>query len=557
MLSSRLRGAICCAILALAVAAPEASARNAYVANAGSGTVSAIDTGTNAAVATIPVGGEPVDVAISPNGSRAYVANKGADAVAVIDTAANTMVGSPIPLAVGSKPDGVAVTPNGQLVYVANSGDGTVSVISTATNGALGVPIVLPPGSEPDGVAISPDGTRAFVAQRGNDVSIVDTATNSVVGAVPDTLAPSRIAIGPRGGRAFVTNSSASSVTAFNPASGALIGGPISVGLQPSGIAIAPNGVFAYAAARGGNTLTPIATSTDVASVAIAGFNAPAGVAIAPDGSRGYVVNSGGGSVSVFDTATNALSSSIPAGSAPAGIAIVPDQPPTASFLVTPQKRIVKRKLNFHGGASKDPDGTIATYAWEFGDGKHVKGSKATVTHNYKQPGTYTVTLTVTDNEGCSTELVYTGQTASCNGSAVATSTGTILVTGNKGPVLLLGGGVRQRVRGRLNVFAQCPQEACRVNAGGVVAMTTLRRVGPVSATRRIGSAKVSLAAGAWGRLSLRVPRSARRAVLRALRSGGGANAQLKVVATGSSGIGTTHTRYIKLVGAHRRHRHR
>ncbi len=238
---------------------------------------------------------------------------------------------------------------------------------------------------------------------------------------MPTLSAPSRIAIGPRGGRAFVTNSGSSSVTVFDPASGALIGGPIPVGLQPSGIAIAPNGVFAYAAALGGNTLTPIATSTDVASAAIAGFNAPVGVAIAPDGSQGYVANSGGGSVSVFNTATNAVSGSIPAGGTPAGIAIVPDQPPTASFLVTPQKRIVKRKLTFHGGASKDPDGTIATYAWDFGDGKHVKGSKATVTHNYKQPGTYTVTLTVTDNEGCSTEFVFTGQTASCNGSAVAT----------------------------------------------------------------------------------------------------------------------------------------
>lgn len=557
MLSSRLRGAICCAILALAVAAPEASARNAYVANTGGGTVLVINTGTNAAVATIPVGTKPVDVAISPDGARAYVADEGADAVVVIDTATNTVLGAPIPLAVGSKPDGVAVTPNGQRVYVADSGNDTVSVVSTATNAVLGAPIVLPPGSEPEGVAISPDGARAFVAQRGNDVSIIDTATNSVVGAVPDILAPSRIAIGPRGGRAFVTNSGASSVTAFNPASGALIGGPISVGLQPSGIAIAPNGVFAYAAARGGNTLTPIATSTDVASAPIAGFNAPVGVAIAPDSSRGYVANFGGGSVSVFDTATNALSSSIPAGIEPEGIAIVPDQPPAASFLVTPQKRIVKRKLTFHGGASKDPDGTIATYAWEFGDGKHVKGSKATVTHNYKRPGAYTVTLTVTDNEGCSTEFVFTGQTASCNGSAVATATGTIVVADNKGPALNLAGGHRQRVRGWLNVFAQCPQEACRVKAGGVVAMTTLRRGGAVSGQRRIGSTKASLAAGAWVRLRVPVPRGVRRAVLRALRSGGGANAQLKVVATGASGIGTTRTRYIRLVGAHLHRRHR
>jgi YVTN family beta-propeller protein len=556
VLSSRLRGAICWAALALAVAAPGASARNAYVANSGGASVSVLNLSTSAPAGTIPVGAGPSDVAIMPNGSFAYVTNETDGTVSVIATATNAVVGT-IPLAVGSKPRGIAIAPDGQAAWVANSGEDTVSVIATATNSVSGAPISLPGGSKPDGVAISPDGGSAFVAQQGGNVSIVSTSTRAVVGTVTDALTPSRIAVGPRGGRAFVTNNGGSSVTAFNPANGAVIGGPIPVGLQPSGIAIGPNGVFAYAAAFAGNTLTPIATATNAPSPAIAGFNAPVGVAIAPSGLQGYVVNSGGGSVSVFNTATNALSGSIPTGSTPAGIAIVPNQGPRASFLVTPQRRIVKRKLTFHAGASKDADGTIATYAWDFGDGKHAKGPQATRTHTYQRPGSYTVTLLTTDNEGCSNEFVYTGQTASCNGSAAASATGTIVVAGNKGPVLNLAGSMRQRIRGRLNVFAQCPQEPCKVSAGGRVAMTTLRRGRPVSGTRRIGSTKASLAAGQWGRLSLRVPPRVRRALRRALRSGGGANAQLSVVATGEGGIRTTRTRYIKLVGAHRRRGHR
>jgi YVTN family beta-propeller protein len=561
VISSLFRGAkSCCAACvvlvagALAMAAP-AAARDAYVANAGGGTVSVIDTSTNAAVATIPVGGEPVDVAISPNGSRAFVANKGADTVAVIDTATNTVVGTPIPLAAGSKPDGVAVTPNGQLVYVANSGNDTVSAIGTATNSVSGAPISV--GSEPDGIAISPDGALVFVAQKGGNVSIVNAATRAVVGTVTDALAPSRIAIGPRGGRAFVTNSGESSVTAFNPANGAVIGGPIPVGLQPSGIAIAPNGVFAYAAALGGNTLTPIATSNNAASPAIAGFNAPAGVAIAPDGSQGYVANSGGGSVSVFSTATNSVTGSIATGATPTGVAVVPDQPPRASFLVTPQHRQVKKKLTFHAGASSDPDGRIVNYAWDFGDGKHAQGTTATRPHTYRKPGTYVATLVVTDNEGCSTEFVFTGQTASCNGSVVATATGTIVVANDKGPVLRLAGGRRQRVRGRINVFAQCPRESCVVHAGGVVVTTTMRRGIAVRGKRRLGSVRARLAAGAWGRLSLRVPPGARRGALRAMRSGGGAIARLNVVASGESGLRTKHTRYVSLVRPHAARRHR
>jgi YVTN family beta-propeller protein len=566
VLSSRFRGigrcsAACAAVAAgaLALASP-ALAREVYVANSGSGSVSAFDSSTNAAIATIPVGTKPVDVAISPDGARAYVADEGADAVAVIDTATNTVVGAPIPLAAGSKPDGVAVTPNGQLVYVADSGDDTVSVIGTATNAVLGAPIALPSGSEPDGIAVSPDGTRVFVAQRGKDVSIVDTATNSVVGSVLDSLAPSRIAIGPRGGRAFVTNGGSSSVTAFNPANGQAVGAPIPVGANPAGIAIEPSGGFAYVASPGDGTLTAVDTSLDAAVGTLGGFPGATGIAFSPDGASGYASDFGGSAVTVLNRTSGGVAGTVGVGSEPEGVAVVPDQPPTASFLVTPARRIVKRKLTFHGGASRDPDGgTVATYAWDFGDGKHMKGSNATVRHRYRRPGTYTVTLTVTDGEGCSTELVFTGQTASCNGSAAAVATETIVVADNRGPVLRLAGGHRQRVRGWLKVVAQCPQEACRVRASGVVAVTTRRRRGgSVSARRWLGRAKASPAAGAWVRLRLRVRRGVRRAVLRALRSGGGANAQLKVVAVGESGIATTRTRYVRLVGPHRRRaRHR
>ena len=81
--------------------------------------------------ATIPVGKEPSDVAVTPNGAYAYVTNYDSNSVSVISTATNTVVAT---VTVGSGPEGVAVTPSGSYAYVTNYGSGTVSVINTATN---------------------------------------------------------------------------------------------------------------------------------------------------------------------------------------------------------------------------------------------------------------------------------------------------------------------------------------------------------------------------------------------------------------------------------------
>jgi YVTN family beta-propeller protein len=484
-------------------------------------------------------------VAITPDGAFAYVTNETDGTVSVIATAGNAVVAT---VPVGSRPRGIAISPDGQTAWVANSGDGTVSTIFTDTN-TPGSPIALPggPATSPDGIAISPDGGSVFVAQNANDVAILSAATRLPTGTVIDTSAPSRIAIGPRGGRAFVTDSGSTSVTAFNPANGALIGGPIPVGARPSGIAVAPNGVFAYAAASDGNTVTPIATSTNAVSPSIGGFNAPTGVAIAPDGLLGYVTNSGGGNVSSFSTATNAATASIATGVGPTGLAIVPNQGPTASFLVTPQRRFAKRRLTFQAGASRDPDGTVANYAWDWGDGKRAQGPQTRRTHRYTRPGTYTVTLTVTDNEGCSNELVFTGQTASCNGTPAAVASVTINVLDPNGPALRLAGARRQRLRGRVNVFAICPREPCAVRANGSISMTTERGGRIVRGKRRLRPSRVSLAAGQWSRLNLRIPPGVRRAAARALRSGGKATAAVSVTAQDSTGQRTTRKRTVKL----------
>lgn len=524
--------AIGVALAGFLIIVPGALARYAYVTNSGDGTVSVVETINNAPVGAIPIGGKPVDVAISPDGTRAYVANKGSDSVAVIDTKANAVVGT---VPVGKEPAGIAVSPDGHRVYVSNFGDETVSVVDTGTNSVFGPPITV--GKEPDGVAISPDGTRLFVAQRSGNVAIVDTSTNTVVNSVPDPRGPSRLAITPNGGRGFVTDGASASVSPFNPANGFLLNPPLATGPKPAGLAIAPRSGTGYAAGPVDGTITPIDTSLDTLSQSpIGGFPGATGIAISPDGLRGYVTNAAGSTVTILDTTNRVAIGTIPVGPAPTGVAILPDLGPKASFFVSPARRRAKKVLTFHASGSKDPDGKIINYAWDFGDGGHLEGPQTTRVHRYKKPGTYTVTLTVTDDEGCSTAFVYTGQTASCTGSSAAVASSVITVDDTAGPVLQLAGAKRQGLAGRLKVRARCPFEPCGVRAHGVLVTSVESGGQTVSRTLRLGKAAALRPSRGWRTLRLRLSGRARRAVARAFALGGEAKAKISVVARDDDG---------------------
>jgi PKD repeat protein len=77
-----------------------------------------------------------------------------------------------------------------------------------------------------------------------------------------------------------------------------------------------------------------------------------------------------------------------------------PNQPPTARFSVTPAKANVGQPVTFDGRASSDNDGIIVRYHWDFGDGTNSSFSASVLSHAYSSPGNYTVTLTVTDDDG-------------------------------------------------------------------------------------------------------------------------------------------------------------
>ncbi len=71
---------------------------------------------------------------------------------------------------------------------------------------------------------------------------------------------------------------------------------------------------------------------------------------------------------------------------------------PTAKAYALPSKGIAPFNVTFDASASEDVDGTIISYSWDFGDGQFGEGER--VDHLYQSAGTYTATLTITDDEG-------------------------------------------------------------------------------------------------------------------------------------------------------------
>jgi PKD repeat protein len=82
-------------------------------------------------------------------------------------------------------------------------------------------------------------------------------------------------------------------------------------------------------------------------------------------------------------------------------VTVTPNQAPNADFTWSANNLVA----SFDGTTSSDPDGTIASYAWDFGDGD--SGTGPSPLHPYVDPGTYDVILTVTDNDGATDSVTH------------------------------------------------------------------------------------------------------------------------------------------------------
>ncbi|MGI8331772.1 LamG-like jellyroll fold domain-containing protein [Actinomadura scrupuli] len=106
---------------------------------------------------------------------------------------------------------------------------------------------------------------------------------------------------------------------------------------------------------------------------------------------------------------------------------VTPNQPPSAAFASS----CTLLECTFDASGSADGDGSVSSYAWDFGDGS--TGSGVNVSHTYAAAGDRAVTLTVTDNDGATDEVTHTVSPSAPPSPALAGDTFTRTVSGGFG----------------------------------------------------------------------------------------------------------------------------
>jgi YVTN family beta-propeller protein len=188
--------------------------KRAFVANIGSGTVTAIDLSTSKKLADITTGEGAEGIATTPDGREVWVGNRAADTLSIIDSETLTVKASlPCP----GFPIRVAITPDGRHALVSAARSGEVVLFDVAERREL-KRAQLDLSNAPDaarrlfgdrfgespvpvGLVVSPAGDRAWVAATQADaVMVIDTRSLAVIGALkagrePDGMAYSAVTL--------------------------------------------------------------------------------------------------------------------------------------------------------------------------------------------------------------------------------------------------------------------------------------------------------------------------------------------------------------------------
>lgn len=314
--------------------APSPTRNEVYIVNSGAfgnaGFVSIINTENNAVAANIQVQRQPVSIDIDSTGDGAYVANAGSNTISMLDLKARREIAT---IGAGEEPVEARPTPDGKTVVVPNRGGNSVSLVDPAARGVRAYFEGCPAASD---VVVLPDSSKAFVAcSGGHQVMAIALARPDAHPAQPDRLeavmdvgrAPVQLALKPDGGEVFVSNSQSNSVsevsTGTDDVSGAFI-----MGDDPVHGLVSGDNSLLYVSNLHSQEVTIYAIDDGRRTGSIHVGDGPSAMAFSTAGHLLFVVDARSGDVAVVRTALlrtaglHSIFTMLPAGRGPNAIAV-------------------------------------------------------------------------------------------------------------------------------------------------------------------------------------------------------------------------------------------
>ncbi len=315
------------------------------------------------------LGNDPLDLAVSPDGTLALVINAGyqnhslmvvnpatgvvQQTIAALNnsvragpTSTDTAPGGPTHFYFAGGAHGyyvgVTFSPDGKAAYASDGpGDGIHAFSVAGSVLQEGPEIGVASGTWPAGMTISPDGSRLYVAGNLTDnLLVIDTSTRKVINTSSVGHLPYATALDHAARYVYVSNWGGNSVTVLNAATGTAEVS-LATGLHPSALALNPMRDELYVANTDSDTVSVIDTvnnvllrTVDLRPYASAPVGAsPDALTVSADGSTLYVANAGDNDIAVVSLAAAGSTSGldrvrglIPTGWSPAAVALRSNQ---------------------------------------------------------------------------------------------------------------------------------------------------------------------------------------------------------------------------------------
>lgn len=238
-----------------------------WVTNRAHNDITAFDGRTGAALMTIPVGANPIDIVAPRNTRKVYVSNEDSNTISVISKDSLSLRGDiPMPTRNG-RPHHLVQSPDGRFVYVAEFGSHRVAVIDTVTDTVVREYDAGANGAKTHAVGVSPDGRTLYAVNSGaNEIVALDASTGERQWDLNVGQNPSEILVTPAGLIGYVSIRGENSVKVLDLQAGAVVE-EVRVGPEPDTMQLTNDGQTLVVALRGTPAYVALVDTNDYTGV--------------------------------------------------------------------------------------------------------------------------------------------------------------------------------------------------------------------------------------------------------------------------------------------------